>query len=136
MADLNWLAIVVGAFIPMVMGFIWYNPKLFGQAWMDSLGITEEDTKNTNMAVTFGVAFLMAAVLAYVFSSYMGYHDEADRTFVHGGFHAGMLGLTVALPVLISNSLFQLNNWTNILINSAYWLLTTGIMGGVIGVLS
>ena len=40
MENIKWLSVIVGAFVPMVMGFIWYNPKVFGNAWMKSLGIT------------------------------------------------------------------------------------------------
>ena len=43
MEDVKWLAIVVGALVPLVMGFIWYHPKFFGTAWMNSLGFKEED---------------------------------------------------------------------------------------------
>ncbi len=32
MMKLNFLIILAAALIPMVMGFIWYNPKIFGKA--------------------------------------------------------------------------------------------------------
>ena len=51
----NILAIVLAALIPMIMGFIYYHPKVFGRAWMQSLGLTEEDLKKGNMAVVFGL---------------------------------------------------------------------------------
>lgn len=49
--------------------------------------------------------------------------------FVHGFYHGSMgVGLT-AILVLISNSLFQRNTLTNILINAVYWVLALGLMG-------
>lgn len=54
---INWMAILVAAFIPTVIGFIWYNPKVLGNAWMQAAGMTEEKMKGANMPVIFGVSF-------------------------------------------------------------------------------
>jgi uncharacterized membrane protein len=131
MEGINWLSIVVGALVPLVVGFIWYNPKLFGNAWMESIGLKEGDLQGGNIAVIYGVAYVMALLLAYQFSSYIGYHQPEDQTFIHGGYHAGMLAIFVAVPVLVTNSLFERRNWTNIFINAAYWIVSCGLIGGV-----
>ena len=129
---MNWIAIIVGALVPMVLGFIWYNKALFGNAWMKSIGKTEEDLKKGNMGMIFGVSFLLAAVLAYTMAEYMGYHKPEDQTFIHGMFHGARLALMVAAPVLITNSLFEHRNWTNIFINLFYWVLAIALIGGVV----
>jgi len=127
--DLNWLAIIVGAIIPMVLGFIWYHPKLFGRMWMDSLGFNEEDLKGGNMAMIFGLSFLLAAVLAYTISLFMAYHPEDYQTFGHGLLHGGMVAVTLAIPVLVTNSLFERKSWTNIFVNGRrYW--SSGLIRG------
>ncbi|MGZ6415763.1 MAG: DUF1761 domain-containing protein, partial [Bacteroidia bacterium] len=51
--------------VPMIMGFIWYNPKVFGKAWMAATGINEDKMKGSNMAVIFGLAFLFSFFLAF-----------------------------------------------------------------------
>ena len=85
------------------------------------------------MAVVFGVSYLMSAILAYGISEFFAYHQDAVwHTFKHGAFHAVLLGFLFSVPVLVTNSLFQKNNWTNILINVGYWLITIALMGGVI----
>lgn len=63
---MNFIAILVAALIPMVMGFIWYHPKVFGTAWMRLSGMTEEKTRQGNMAVKFGLSFLFSLMLAFV----------------------------------------------------------------------
>jgi hypothetical protein len=132
MEGINWLSIVVGALVPMVAGFIWYHPKVMGTAWMNSLGFKEEDLQGGNMALMFGVSYLMAALLAYQISVYVGYHDPVWHTFKHGAYHAVKMGFFIAIPVLVTNSLFQKNSWINIGINVVYWIITLGLMGGVI----
>lgn len=132
MENMNWLAVLVGALVPLVMGFIWYNPKLFGNAWMKSIGMTEEDAKKANMPVTFIVSFILAGLVAYNLAMYMGYHSPEEQIFTHGMLHGSLLSIFIALPVLITNSLFEQRNWTNIIINSLYWIVTFALVGGVV----
>ena len=56
--DINWLAIIVASIIPLVTGFIWYNPKVFGTVWMKETGMTSEKAEKSNPAKTFGVAVI------------------------------------------------------------------------------
>ncbi len=60
----NFLIILLAALVPMVMGFIWYNPKVLGKAWMHAAGMTEEKMKGSNMALVFGLAFLFSFFLS------------------------------------------------------------------------
>lgn len=39
---INFLAVLVAALVPMVMGFIWYSPKTFAPAWIREAGLDEE----------------------------------------------------------------------------------------------
>ena len=65
--EFNFLTTAVAALMPLVMGFIWYGPMLFQNAWMKEMGFTEESLKGGNMALIFGLSyvlsFLMAALL-------------------------------------------------------------------------
>lgn len=50
-SGINWIPIIVGALVPMVVGAIYYGP-LFGKSWMESLGFTEDDLKKANMPLS------------------------------------------------------------------------------------
>ncbi len=39
---LNWLLVLGNALVPIFMGFIWYNPRVFGNVWMRAAGFTPE----------------------------------------------------------------------------------------------
>ena len=61
-ANLNWLAVIVGAVIAYGLGWLWYGP-LFGKAWMGGLGIkAPEKLPVAAMAMqalaTFGLAWV------------------------------------------------------------------------------
>ena len=134
----NILAIIIAALIPMIMGFIYYHPKVFGKAWMNSLGITEADLKGGNMAVIFGVSLLMSFLLSwFILINVDGPGQEGQYdSFKHGAFHGFEIGLLVAMPVLVTNGLFERKKLKNLAINTGYWLLTLTIMGGVLDALN
>ncbi len=54
------LVLALAALIPMIMGFIWYNPKTLGTAWMEASGLTEEKMKGANMPLIFGLSYLFS----------------------------------------------------------------------------
>ena len=96
--EINYLAILLGALVPMVMGFIWYSPMLFGNAWMKSIGKTEEDLKKGNMPVIMGLSFLLSAVMAFFISNMLGIHDYVSMLKDEGAY-AHNLGMAHIMPV-------------------------------------
>ena len=57
--------ILVAALVPMIMGFIWYNPKTLGTAWMKAADVSQEKMKGANMPVIFIMAFVFSFLLAF-----------------------------------------------------------------------
>ena len=85
--SVNYLAVLVAAFIPMLVGSVWYGP-LFGKKWMDLMGQTEEELKESfNPAKSYGVTFVMAILTAYVLAHVMGAY----------GYATGVEGLTAGI---------------------------------------
>ena len=60
----NFLLVPIAALIPLLVGFIWYNPKVFGTAWIKSTGLTEEQLRQANMAKIFGLTYLFGLLIA------------------------------------------------------------------------
>lgn len=79
---MNFLAIFVAALVPMVLGFIWYNPKVFGTVWLKSGGINEEKTKQGNMALKIGLSFLFSFMIAFILNAFV-VHDS----FIEGAIY-------------------------------------------------
>jgi len=159
---INFLGLLIAALIPMILGFIWYNPKVFGTVWMAASGMTPEKAKSTNMAVVFGVSFLLAFFLAFgmqflaihqfhvtslffkqpitdptteagaLYKGVMDLLGSSYRTFKHGSLHGTMGGIMIALPVLGANAMFEGKGFKYIAINCGYWIVCMGLMGGVV----
>ena len=68
MEIINIKAILVAAIVNFVVGFLWYNPKTFGNPWMKEAGLTEESLKSANMAMIFGFSLLFALMLSFAMS--------------------------------------------------------------------
>jgi hypothetical protein len=154
---INPIAIPIAAVAALVIGFLWYNPKVFGNAWMRASGMTEEKMKGGNMAVIFGFALLFAVLLASLlmqitnhqwgalgmvggepetakesFNLFMKDYGTAYRTFKHGAFHGILFGIFGALPIIGTNALFERKSAKYIFINVGYWIVTLAVMGAIL----
>ena len=67
--QMNWLAMLVAAIVPLAVGALWYSPLLFANAWMKSTGLTEDALKKGNMALIFGLTFFFSFLLALILNS-------------------------------------------------------------------
>ncbi|MFN0031286.1 MAG: DUF1761 domain-containing protein [Flavobacteriales bacterium] len=162
MPPVNFLILALSALIPLVIGFIWYNPKVLGTAWMKASGMTEEKAKGANMPLVFGLTFIFSFFVAWAMqfvvihewglfsyllnddfnaqtgAQYELYKDVVTRfpnqyrTFGHGAFHGFLVGLELALPIIGINSLFERKGAKYIFINVGYWAICFMLMGGVI----
>ncbi len=151
-----WLLLVAGL-IPLLVGFIWYNPKVFGNEWMKTIGMTEESMKGGNMALIFGLCYVFACILAMglmpivihqfgalsltggdatkakpSYQAFLNDYETVFRTFKHGALHGGLTALFIALPVFGTNALFERRSVKYVAIHVGYWFITMLLMGGVL----
>ena len=150
-------AIPVAAVAALLIGAIWYNPKVFGNTWMRESGMTEEKMKGGNMAIIFGLSLFFAAMLAVLlmqftnhqwgamgmiggepetalpsFEAFMADYGTTFRTFKHGALHGTMFGVFGALPIIGTIALFERKSAKYIFINAGYWIVTLGVMGALL----
>jgi hypothetical protein len=159
--SINWLAVIVAALVPTVVGFIWYNPRVFGNTWMKAADMTDEKVKGGNMPLIFGLSFVFSLMLAMVMNNFaihqmnvpgifqnelgdpnsegskfvaefMAKYGTNFRTFSHGAVHGTIAGLFFALPVLATNAMFERKGFKYIAVNGGYWILTLALMGAIV----
>lgn len=160
---LNWLTVVASAVVPLIVGFVWYHPKVFGNVWMKESGINADGEQKPNMGLVFGLTAFLSILLAFalvytvihqmhIFSTVMGNtelqnpnselnallktliekYGQNFRTFKHGALHGAIAGVTIALPIIAINALFERKSAKYIFINAGYWVVSFTIMGGII----
>ena len=153
---INLIACLVAAFSTFLVGFVWYNPKVFGTIWMNETGMTEEKAQKSNMIKIFGLTLVFSLLISFMVVPMMVIHQigavqlvggdetnvslieflkdkgDAFRTFKHGALHGFMAGVSFVLPVIAINSLFEQKSWRYILVTAGYWIVSLSIMGAII----
>ena len=66
---INFVVLLAASIVPLILGFVYYHPKVFGNAWMKASGLNEEQMKGAKMAVIFSVTFLLSLILAVAMQS-------------------------------------------------------------------
>ncbi|WKL47539.1 DUF1761 domain-containing protein [Flavobacterium pectinovorum] len=157
--EINFIALLLAAIVTLVVGFIWYNPKVFGTIWMKENNLTQEELRTGNMLKIFGLTYIFSVMITMTlmsltihqsgaigmiggppminsakpsFHSFMADYGMAYRTFKHGALHGFISGLFFAFPVIGINGLFERKSWKYIFIHAGYWLVTLTLMGGII----
>ncbi len=155
--DINFLALLLAALSSLVIGFVWYNPKVFGNIWMKEAGMTEEKMKGSNMIAIFGMSILYAFFISFIlqmlvihqygalgmvggdpsiakpsYEAFIADYGLAFRTFKHGALHGFMTGLFFVLPIIGVNSLYERRSFKYVLVCGGYWVITCMFMGGII----
>lgn len=116
--DINYLAVLVCAVVPMLIGSMWYGP-IFGKAWLAVVGKTEEDLKKDfNPAKTYGLTVVANFIVAYVLARIMGYAGAS--TIMDGLVISSLCWLGFVACVFYINNLFEQRPNKLLLINIFY----------------
>ncbi len=67
--EINFIALLVAAIVTLVVGFIWYHPKVFGTIWMKENNFTAEDLKKGNMLKIFGLTYLFSLMITMILTN-------------------------------------------------------------------
>jgi hypothetical protein len=128
-SDINYIAVAVAAVSSFAIGGLWYSPTLFGKAWMRENGLSEEKIQNSNMAIIFGVSFLLSVIISFNLAAFLG----KDAGLVWGLIAGGLAGIGWVAASLGILYLFERKSFRLFLINSGYQAVTYVVSGGIIG---
>ncbi len=156
---MNLTVLVAAAFIPVVVGFIWYHKSVFGKSWMRLNNFREEDLQHRRLLsflipaliLSLMLALALAPIVIHQFAlaglvggapvsepdrrwlaAAMKAYGHSYRTFRHGAYHGAMSALFFTLPLIGVVALMERKSWKYILIHWGYWLVCLTLMGGVL----
>jgi hypothetical protein len=115
-ADLNWLAVLVGAVAYWLLGALWYSPVLFGKKWGAITGITAENA-GSPVATYLGslvVMFLQVTAVAFLAHA-TGVTELVDGLELGLGIGVGFCALQLVL-----NQLYEKRSRELLAINAGY----------------
>jgi len=128
---INWWAILVAVIAKQALGALWYSPVVFGPAWCELAGVSEQEMKaGLAKALIPDViaAFVMAFVLVHAVH-YAGAQSLGQGAAV--GFFNWLGFVAVATLGAVT---FEKRPLKLYLINNGYWLIALLIMGAILAI--
>ena len=154
----NFLVLLGSAFIPMVVGMLWYNPKTFLNPWMKGAGLTEDEMKANQKPLKFLLGFICNFLLAFglftavthefsilglvggdqellktgTAAAFLAEYGGSYARFSHGIVHGIVAAVAFALPLIGHQCLWSGKGWKYFFIDFGFWLVCMILMCGVI----
>ena len=125
MPEVNYLAVIAAAVATFLLGGLWYSPVLLGKVWQREAGVSDEQMKSANMAMIFGLTFVLSLVAAWVFALFLGPRPPMALG-LGAGFSAGLCWVAASFGI---NYLFERRSLKLWLINGGYHTLQFTIIG-------
>ncbi len=76
-----WLLFVT-PLIPLIIGALWYSKALFGNAWFRAAGMTDEKVQSGNMALIFGLTYVLGIMLSFAMLTWSTHQFATQSLFV------------------------------------------------------
>jgi hypothetical protein len=127
MAEINWLAVLLGALAFFLVGAIWYG-VLFSKAWQKAAGMSDEKIQSGNMALIFGLTFLAELVISLTLWHGIARSGASDRAVM---MMAVGFGATIMVPAIGINYLYLRKTLAHFLIDAGHFIVGMTAMGGV-----
>ncbi|MBC7523858.1 MAG: DUF1761 domain-containing protein [Flavobacterium sp.] len=155
----NFPIILLAAFSSLLVGFVWYNPKVFGTIWMRETKVEMDGTEKKGMFKLLILHFIYSIFVAVTlhpivihqmgamsmvggpmmaektlpsYTNFMNDYGTAFRTFKHGALHGFLTGLFFVFPLVGITSLYEKRSFKYVLITAGYWIVSLMIMGAII----
>lgn len=111
----------------LIIGIVWYHPRVFGTAWMKMAHITPEMAeRRKDMWIRALIAFIASMIAAYV----MSYFGMAWGVFTWPSALQLALWCWIGFtaPAMLGSVLWERKPLNLYFINSLYWLVTFVVM--------
>ena len=135
---INYMAVLGGAVVSMVLGSLWYGP-LFGKAWIALSGMSEKQmamAKEKGMGSSYALMFVGSLVMSFVLAHALVFASaylKADG--ISAGLTAGFWNwLGFIAPVTLSTVLWDKKPWKLWILNNGYHLTSLLLMGALLAV--
>lgn len=129
-AVINWTALIIASLAGFGLGALWYSPLLFGNIWMEAVGMKGQKMEmGQAMYITMGMTLLVTLVMGFVLTQFIGSGAGAQM-----GMRAGLLsGIGFSAMTLIMNGIYNQKSANLMAIESLHMIATLALMGTILG---
>lgn len=130
-SEVNYLTVLLGAVIYMFVGGLWYGP-IAGKAWLDEMGMTEEEVKAAGnptgaMVKSFFSAIVMSFGMAFLFTL----PGMTETSAVHGAAFGAFLSIVIVGGATFPNYAFESKNLRHFLIHLGASTVSMALIGAM-----
>lgn len=132
--QINYWGVLLAAASSLVVGMVWYSPKVMGKEWMRLTKMSGEKM-NRSLSTSIIIAFVLSLIMAYVLAhvSYISYKFFGGSFVTDSLNTAFWLWLGVAFTRTAVHDSFELRPPKLTAMNTANMLVTMLLMGLIIG---
>ncbi len=155
--NLNYTAFFLIAFVPLVIGWIWYHPRSWITKWSglelahpSKIGLTRTAFLFIlSLGFVYGYINLVVHQLGFyelfftdimlgseeskaIVQEFLSKYGDKHRHFGHGVLHGFINAFIFALPFIAVLAILEKRTFKYIGLHFGYWLLTSIIIGGLI----
>lgn len=116
------LPVLIATVLNMLLGMAWYSKKMFGTAWMQMSGITEEHMKNCDMKKAFSLGILATFTMSYMINVVINLMGASSVSEVLTA--AGLVWIATVVPGELHGMAWENRPFKLMLINASNALLT------------
>lgn len=132
MSEVTFWPILAAGIASVLIGWLWYSPKVFGSAWMRMSNITPEmaERGKKRMPLVVLVALLASMLVAYV----MNYFGIAWGVYDFiGGIELGFwIWIGFIAPAMLGMILWEQKPLRLYFITASYWLVSLVVMAVIL----
>ena len=155
--NLNYLAFFLIAFVPLIIGYFWYQPNSKMSKWSGVQLVNPKELSLSQIVILFLASFALVYGYINLIIHQMGFYElfftdimqgnkesenivkeflakygDKHRHLGHGIFHGAIHAFVFALPFVIVHAILNHKDRKYVLHNFSYWLITSMIIGGLI----
>jgi hypothetical protein len=129
LAAVNWLAVIVATAVAFFLGGLSYSKSMFGVAWMQEVGLSEQEIAETNLRS----ALIGTAILQFIAATALAVFLGPGSTWLIGlqsGLIVGICWLATSYGITY---LFERRSFRLFRINAGYYVVVFAITATIIG---
>lgn len=129
LAAVNWLAVLAATAASFTLGALWYSKSMFGTAWMQEVGLSDESMAKINMRPVLAGTAMLQFVAATALAALLG----AGSTWLTGLQSGLIIGICWIATAYGITYLFELRSLRLFRINAGYYVVSFALMATIIG---
>jgi hypothetical protein len=130
-SEINYFAVLLATLATVMIGFLWYSPVLFGNAWMKEIGFKKEDLSGGG-PMTYVLTALTALVGCFLLALLLTLFEE--RTILSGITAAIIIALSISAKIGM-NFLFESKTSRLYIITIGYHVVAYLVSGIILGLM-